>query len=111
MDKKRILELRGTAANIEPATHIGKNGVTDSLIEEINRQLKDNKLIKVKILKSAMESMPREEIANKLAAKDRRRAHRGQGQHRGAIQAVDFNGAFLSAGYLTTVTQGRQITL
>jgi RNA-binding protein len=69
MDKKRILELRGTAANIEPATHIGKNGVTDSLIEEINRQLKDNKLIKVKILKSAMESMPREEIASRLAAK------------------------------------------
>ena len=69
MDKKRILELRSTAANIEPATHIGKNGVTDSLIEEINRQLKDNKLIKVKVLKSAMESMPREEIARQLAAK------------------------------------------
>jgi RNA-binding protein len=69
MDKKRIMELRGTAANIEPATHIGKNGVTDSLIEEINRQLKDNKLIKVKVLKSAIESMPREEIARLLAAK------------------------------------------
>ena len=69
MDKKRILELRGTAANIEPATHIGKNGVTDSLIVEINRQLKDNKLIKVKILKSAIETMPREEIARLLAAK------------------------------------------
>jgi RNA-binding protein len=69
MDKKRILELRSTAANIEPATHIGKNGVTDSLIVEINRQLKDNKLIKVKVLKSALESMPREEIARALAAK------------------------------------------
>ena len=69
MDKKRILELRSTASNIEPATHIGQNGVTDSLIEEINRQLKDNKLIKVKILKSAIRSMPRKEIANELAAK------------------------------------------
>jgi RNA-binding protein len=69
MDKKRLLELRGTAANIEPATHIGKNGVTDSLIVEINRQLKDNKLIKVKILKSAIETIPREEIARQLAAK------------------------------------------
>ena len=69
MDKKRIMELRGTAARIEPATHIGKNGITDSLIEEINRQLKDNKLIKVKVLKSAMETLPREEIARQLAAK------------------------------------------
>jgi RNA-binding protein len=69
MDKKRIMELRGMAARIEPTTHIGKNGVTDSLIEEINRQLKDNKLIKVKVLKSAIESMPRDEIARLLAEK------------------------------------------
>ena len=69
MDKKRIMELRGMAAQIEPATHIGKNGVTDSLVEEINRQLKDNKLIKVKVLKSAIESMSREEIARLLAEK------------------------------------------
>jgi RNA-binding protein len=69
MDKKRIMELRATAASIEPATHIGKNGITDSLIEEINRQLKDNKLIKVKVLKSALDTIPREEIARQLAAK------------------------------------------
>ena len=69
MDKKRIMELRGMAARIEPATHVGKNGVTDSLIEEINRQLKDNKLVKVKVLKSAIEAMPRDEIARQLAEK------------------------------------------
>ena len=69
MDKKKIIELRGMAASIEPATHIGKNGVTDALIEEINRQLKDNKLIKVKVLKSAIEAMPREDIARLLAEK------------------------------------------
>jgi len=69
MDKKRIMELRGMAARMEPATHVGKNGVTASLVEEINRQLKDNKLIKVKILKSAIDETPREEIASQLAAK------------------------------------------
>jgi RNA-binding protein len=67
MDKKKILELRGQAAKLEAITHIGKNGVTPTLIEEIKRQLKDNKLIKVKLLKSAMEEMPREEIAKALA--------------------------------------------
>lgn len=67
MDKKKILELRGQAAKIEPVTHIGKNGITPTLIEEIKRQLKDNKLIKVKLLKSAIEEMPRNEIAKALA--------------------------------------------
>jgi len=71
MDKKRILALRGQAAKIEASTHIGKNGVTPSLIEEIMRQLKDNKLIKVKLLKSAVEAMPREELAKDLAEKTR----------------------------------------
>ncbi len=69
MDKKRIMELKGMAARMESSTHVGKNGVTDSLIEEINRQLKDNKLVKVKVLKSALESMPRDEIAKVLAEK------------------------------------------
>ena len=69
MDTKRILELRGMAANMDAITHIGKNGVTPSLIEELARQLKDNKLVKVKILKSALDEHPREEIAKQLAAK------------------------------------------
>jgi len=69
MDKKRIMELRGMAARMESATHVGKNGVTDSLVEEIKRQLKENKLVKVKVLKSAIEAMPREEIARLLAEK------------------------------------------
>lgn len=67
MDKKKILELRGQAAKLEAVTHIGKNGITPTLVEEIKRQLKDNKLIKVKLLKSAVEEMPREEIAKALA--------------------------------------------
>lgn len=57
------------AARMESSTHIGKNGVTPSLIEELTRQLKDNKLVKVKILKSALDEMPRDEIARTLAAK------------------------------------------
>lgn len=69
MDKKKILEMRGMAARMESSTHIGKNGVTPSLIEELTRQLKDNKLVKVKILKSALDEMPRDEIAKLLAEK------------------------------------------
>ena len=69
MDKKRILELRGMATRLESSTHVGKNGVTASLVEEVARQLKDNKLVKVKVLKSALEAAPRDEIARLLAEK------------------------------------------
>ncbi len=69
MDTTKILELRGMAARMEATTHIGKNGVTPSLIEEVSRQLKDTKLVKVKILKSAMDELSREEIAKLLAEK------------------------------------------
>jgi RNA-binding protein len=69
MDTKRILELRGQAARLEASTHVGKNGVTPSLVEELKRQLKDNKLIKVKLLKSAVEAMPRETLGKELAGK------------------------------------------
>ena len=69
MDTKKILELRGQAARMEATTHVGKNGVTPSLIEEVKRQLKDNKLVKIKLLKSAIEAMPREGIAAELAQK------------------------------------------
>ena len=67
MEKKKLLELRGQAANIEAKTHVGKNGITPSLIEEINRQLKDNKLVKIKLLKSAIEEKPREDVGKELA--------------------------------------------
>ena len=69
MDKKRILELRGQAAKIEALTHVGKNGITPRVIEEVKRQLKDNKLVKIKLLKSALETKPREELARDLAEK------------------------------------------
>ncbi len=69
MDAKRILELRGQAASLEATTHVGKNGITPSLVEEVSRQLKDNKLVKIKLLKSAVEAMPREELGRELAQK------------------------------------------
>ncbi len=71
MDKKRLLELRGQAANTEAMTHVGKNGITPTLIEELTRQLKAYKLVKVKLLKSAIGEMPREEVAKALAEKTR----------------------------------------
>ena len=69
MDKKKLLELRSEAAKLEAVTHVGKNGITPTLVEEIKRQLKDSKLIKVKLLKSAVDETPRADIARELAEK------------------------------------------
>jgi len=44
-----IYNLKRDAAHLTPLLNLGKNGVTDSLIEELLRQLKQNKLVKVKI--------------------------------------------------------------
>jgi len=65
--KMDIYNLKRDAANLTPLLNIGKNGVTDSLVEEVLRQLKQNKLVKVKILKSALEDMDRKAIAGELA--------------------------------------------
>ena len=62
-----IFNLKRDAAHLTPLLNIGKNGVTDSVIEELLRQFKRNKLVKVKILKSALEDMDRKAIAGELA--------------------------------------------
>ena len=57
------------AASLKPAIQIGKEGITDSVIEELKRQLKDKKLVKVKFLRSALEEKDREESAEDLRNK------------------------------------------
>ena len=67
--KMDINNLKRDAAQLTPLLNIGKKGVTDALIEELLRQLKQHKLVKVKILKSALEDTDRKAIAGELAAR------------------------------------------
>ena len=46
-------ELMRRALEIEPTVHVGKDGLKDSLYEEIGIQLKKNRLIKLKVLANA----------------------------------------------------------
>ena len=50
---------------IEPTTHIGKNGVGDTLIKQIDEQLESRELIKISVLKNA--DLSAKEIAEELA--------------------------------------------
>lgn len=65
MDKKRIRELRGKAQALDATMHVGKEGITESVAEELTRQLKKNKLVKVRLLPSL--EMDRETAAEQLA--------------------------------------------
>ena len=58
-------ELMRRALEINPTVHVGKDGLKDSLYEEIKAQIKKNCLIKIKVLSNA--DSETEEIANAIA--------------------------------------------
>ena len=47
------VELRNKAKQLQPSVRIGKFGINEAAVEEIKRQLKAKKLVKVKLLKNA----------------------------------------------------------
>jgi len=62
-------DLRGRAKVLDVSVQIGKNGITDTVIEQINRQLDSRELVKIKALKSAVESSNIKEIVEKVVLK------------------------------------------
>jgi len=67
MEKEKLYQLKSEANQINPILNIGKNGVTETLIEELNKQMKVNRLVKVRILKSAEEGKDVKVIAKEIA--------------------------------------------
>lgn len=47
-------ELRSKAKLLVPIVNVGKNGLTQGIIDLINRELTDKQLIKIKMLKGAL---------------------------------------------------------
>ncbi len=66
MDKK---ELLAKSKVLNPILWIGKNGITDALIDELTKLLKKKKLVKIKMLRSFIEDKNRKEVANEIAEK------------------------------------------
>ncbi len=71
MEKEKLYRLKAEANQLSPILNIGKNGVTDTLIEELNKQIKANRLVKVKVLKSAEEGKDLKVIEEEIAAATR----------------------------------------
>ena len=64
-----IKELKAKAMAIEPIVRIGKSGLSESVVNEIKKQLKQKKLIKIKMLKSFIGSTDKKEAARQIAEK------------------------------------------
>ena len=65
MPRKTKKELKGEGMELSPTVHVGKVGLTESLIEEVKNQVKKNKLVKVRILASS--SQDKHHLAEQLA--------------------------------------------
>lgn len=46
-------KLRSIAMTLEPSTQVGKNGIGDTLIKQVDEQLQCHELIKIAVLKNA----------------------------------------------------------
>lgn len=66
MDKNK---LKDKAKKIEATIRIGKNGLTYTMLDEIKKQLKTKKLVKIKMLKTFIEDKNKKEVAEEIATK------------------------------------------
>jgi RNA-binding protein len=64
-EKKTKKELVKMGSTIDPTVHVGKEGVTEGIVEELKAQIKRKKLVKVRVLPAA--DMDKDEVANELA--------------------------------------------
>lgn len=64
-----LIELRKKSRELKPIINIGKNGLTEGLLQEIERTLKKKKLIKIKINRSALDAKEKKEIAKDILIK------------------------------------------
>ncbi|MGC8895971.1 MAG: YhbY family RNA-binding protein [Candidatus Bathyarchaeia archaeon] len=62
--KRRIKRRLGGE---KPTIWVGKSGASKELLKEIEKQLDKNEMVKVKVLKSALEENKAKEVASKIA--------------------------------------------
>ena len=66
---EKYIELRKKARSLKPIINVGKNGLTETLILEIEKTLKQKKLLKIKLNKGSLENSDKKEIVKLLLEK------------------------------------------
>ncbi len=69
MDKGQLRRLREEGQRLQPTVHVGKGGLDDRVLSELDAQLRRNHLVKVRILRGAAggDRTGEEELARTLA--------------------------------------------
>lgn len=65
ISSKQRSYLRGLAHNVDPTVYIGKQGLTENIIKEMDRGLEIRELVKVKLQEGA--DLSPKETANEIA--------------------------------------------
>ena len=65
MDSKTRAKLRGIAQNVSVSVMVGKDGLTDGVVDQINMNLNAHELVKVDVLETA--DMDKKALLNHLA--------------------------------------------
>ena len=60
-------KLKALSSELAPTLWVGKNGANAAIVLELQGQLKLRKMVKVRILKTALLDSPRDEIADELS--------------------------------------------
>jgi RNA-binding protein YhbY len=66
ISKNHRMSIRETFTDTKPTLSIGKNGVTPNLVQETLRQLNISEIIKIRVLKSALQHETFDAIKNNL---------------------------------------------
>jgi len=65
---QKVTDLKKESHSLKPILQIGKNGLTDATIAELLVHLKKRKLIKVKLLKSLLEAVDKDELLEQITS-------------------------------------------
>ena len=66
---KHHIILRSKAKTLSPILRIGKLGLSDNMVNEINNALKKKKLIKIKLLPTSLEGANKKEFIESIIQK------------------------------------------
>lgn len=69
MPARTMKDVKRVGHGLRPTVHVGKEGITDALIDEIVKQVKGRKVVKIRLLPSVEEE--RKTVAEELAQRSR----------------------------------------
>lgn len=67
INPKQKLRLKREMTEEKPMVWIGKNGITRGIIDNVSRKLEKDKIVKIKILRSGLQSGSCEELAEEIS--------------------------------------------